>query len=279
MRNFKYSVLLLLLMVFTLSFSSCSLEGVNADEEGVFVKKPWFFGSGGVSETPLTEGSTWKVCTTDFIKFTMTPIQYNEKFDDIMSSDNTPVDLSAHVLIKIIDNKTPFLLDKFGPNWYENDIQKTFCNDIRNEISKYPMMELTCKRTIYDSLRVRTKNILEARVKSIGLPVEIIDVIIDKATPNEEVMEEYNKTAAKIQAKQTQKNAAEMEIARKYAEEKRAEADKAYQTTMNLTSAQFIQLKSIDIEREKVDMIRNKGNVNVTLFMGSGNATPFYNIK
>lgn len=276
MRNFKYGGLLLLLMVLT--FSSCSLVGVNADEEGVFVKKPWFFGSGGVSETPLQEGSTWKVCTTDFIKFTMTPVQYDEKFDDIMSSDNTPVDLSAHVLIKIIDGKTPLLLDKFGPNWYQNDIQKTFCNDIRNEISKYPMMELTCKRTIYDSLRVRTKNILEARVKSIGLPVEIIDVIIDKATPNPEVMEEYNKTAAKIQAKQTQKNAAEMEIARKIAEEKRAEADKAYQNTMGLTPAQFIQLKSIDIEKEKVDMIRNKGNVNVTLFMGGG-TTPIYNVK
>ena len=261
-----------------LTFSSCSLVGVNADEEGVFVKKPWFFGSGGVSETPLQEGSTWKVCTTDFIKFTMTPVQYDEKFDDIMSSDNTPVDLSAHVLIKIIDGKTPLLLDKFGPNWYQNDIQKTFCNDIRNEISKYPMMELTCKRIIYDSLRVRTKNILEARVKSIGLPVEIIDVIIDKATPNPEVMEEYNKTAAKIQAKQTQKNAAEMEIARKIAEEKRAEADKAYQNTMGLTPAQFIQLKSIDIEKEKVDMIRNKGNVNVTLFMGGG-TTPIYNVK
>lgn len=278
MKNFKYGGLLLLLMVFTLSFSSCSLVGVNADEEGVFVKKPWFFGSGGVSETSLQEGSTWKVCTTDFIKFTMTPVQYDEKFDDIMSSDNTPVDLSAHVLIKIIDGKTPLLLDKFGVNWYQNDIQKTFCNDIRNEISKYPMMELTCKRSIYDSLRVRTKNILEARVKSIGLPVEIIDVIIDKATPNPEVMEEYNKTAAKIQAKQTQKNAAEMEIARKYAEEKRAEADKAYQNTMGLTPAQFIQLKSIDIEKEKVDMIRNKGNVNVTLFMGGG-TTPIYNVK
>jgi len=278
MKNFKYGGLLLLLMVFTLSFSSCSLVGVNADEEGVFVKKPWFFGSGGVDPTPLTEGSTWIVTTTDFIKFTMTPVQYDEKFDDIMSSDNTPVDLSAHVLIKIIDGKTPLLLDKFGPSWYQNDIQKTFCNDIRNEISKYPMMDLTCKRTIYDSLRVRTKNILEARVKTIGLPVEIIDVIIDKATPNPEVMEEYNKTAAKIQAKQTQKNAAEMEIARKYAEEKRAEADKAYQNTMGLTSSQFIQLKSIDIEKEKVDMIRNKGNVNVTLFMGGG-TTPIYNVK
>ena len=159
MKNFKYGRLLLLLIVFTLSFSSCSLVGVDADQEGVFIKKPWFFGSGGISETPLSEGSEWRVWSTSFIKFTMTPIQYDEKFDDIMSSDNTPVDLSAHVLIKIIDGKTPLLLDKFGISWYQNDIQKTFCNDIRNEISKYPMMELTCKRSIYDSLRVRTKNI------------------------------------------------------------------------------------------------------------------------
>jgi regulator of protease activity HflC (stomatin/prohibitin superfamily) len=278
MKKFKKMGLLLILIVFVFSFTSCSLVGVNADEEGVFVKKPWFFGSGGVDPTPLTEGSTWIVTTTDFVKFTMTPTQYDEKFDDIMSSDNTPVDLSAHVLIKIVNGKTPYLLQHFGVNWYKNNIEKTFCNDIRNEISKYPMMELTSKRSIYDSLRLRIINILEARIKKIGLPIEIEDVVIDKATPNAEVMEEYNKTAAKIQAKQTQKSAAEMEIARKYAEEMRAQADKAYQTTMNLTSAQFIQLKSIDVEKDKVEMIRNKSNVNVSLFMGSG-ATPIYNVK
>lgn len=278
MKKFKQMGLLLIMTVFVFSFTSCSLEGVDAGEELVFVKKPWIFGSGGVDPEPLTAGSTWKVFTTTCVKFSMTPIQHDEKFDDIMSSDNTPVDMSAHVLIKIIDNKTPFLIEHFGINWYENDIQKTFCNDIRNEISKYPMMELTCKRSIYDSLRIRTKNILETKVKAIGLPVEIIDVIIDKATPNAEVMEEYNKTAAKIQAKQTQKSAAEMEIARKYAEEMRAQADKAYQSTMSLTSAQFIQLKSIDVEKDKVEMIRNKSNVNVSLFMGSG-ATPIYNVK
>ena len=37
-------------------------------------------------------------------------------------------------------------------------------------------------------------------------------------------------------------------------------------------------LRSVEIEKEKVDMVRNKGNVKITMLMGNG-ATPFYNVK
>ena len=35
-----------------LTFSSCHSVSPNADEETVLVKKPWFFGHGGVDMTP-----------------------------------------------------------------------------------------------------------------------------------------------------------------------------------------------------------------------------------
>jgi predicted HAD superfamily hydrolase len=91
-------------------------------------------------------------------------------------------------------------------------------------------------------------------------------------------MEEYNKTAAQIQAKQTQMAASDMQSYRKIAEEKRAEADDAYRVKMNLTPEQYIQLRSVEIEKEKVDMVRNKRNVSINMLMGNG-AQPFYNIK
>lgn len=195
-----------------------------------------------------------------------------------MSSDNTPVDLTAHVLIQINKGQTPLLLQKFGKDWYLNDIQKDLCNEVRNEISKYPMMELTCKRTIYDNASSRIENVLKNKVHREHIPITIMKVIIDKACPNSEVMEEYNKTAAQIQAKQTQMAASQMQSYRKIAEEKRAEADDAYRVKMGLTPEQYIRLRSVEIEKEKVDMVRNKQNVSVTMLMGNG-AQPFYNVK
>ena len=53
--------------------------------------------------------------------------------------------------------------------------------------------------------------------------------------PNSEQLREMNKTAAAIQAKQTQEKRVEMENAR-------AIADKAYMNAMNLSPSQFIQL-------------------------------------
>lgn len=274
MKNFLVSIVTMTIAIVCLQ--SCS--EVEAGEEGVLVESPLFFGHGGVDYTPVSTGLTWNAPTTDCIKFKIIPQQYNETFNDIMSSDNTPVNLTAHALIRIVSGKTPLLLDKFGVNWYKNDIQKDFCNEVRNEISKWPMMQLTCKREIYDNMSSKIEKVLRAKITKDGIPIELMKIIIDKASPTSEVMEEYNHTAAQIQAKQTQQAAAQMQIERRYAEEKRAEADDAYRVKMGLNPDQYIKLRSLEIEKEKVDMVRNKGNVKITMLMGGG-ATPIYNVK
>jgi len=274
MRTFLFGLLALVCMC----LSSCNPAKVNAGEEGVFVKNPWFFGHGGVDYDPVSTGLSWEAFTTKCHTFKIIPVQYDEKFNDIMSSDNTPVDLTAHALIKITAGKTPLLLDKFGDNWYQNDIQKDFCNEVRNEISKWPMMQLTCKREIYDNMSSKIETVLKAKIHKDGIPIELMKVIIDKASPTQEVMEEYNHTAAQIQAKQTQEAAAQMQLARRKAEESRAAADDAYRMKMGLNPDQYIRLRQLEIEKEKVDMIRNKSRVSITMLMG-GNALPTYNVK
>lgn len=276
MKKFMYVFIGIICMIMTMT--SCSFSRVDADEEAVLIEKPWFFGHGGVCETPITTGNTWTAWTTEVVRFKITPVQYDEKFTDIMSSDNTPVDLTAHVLIQINKGETPILLKNFGENWYSNDIQKDLCNEVRNEISKYPMMELTCKRTIYDNASKQIEQVLIAKVQKERIPITIMKVIIDKASPNAEVMEEYNKTAAQLQAKQTQMAAAQMQEFRKMAEMKRAEADDAYRVKMSLSPEQYIKLRSVEIEKEKVDMVRNKGNVNITMLMGN-DYTPIANVR
>ena len=76
-----------------------------------------------------------------------------------------------------------------------------------------------------------------------------------------------NKTAAAIQAKQTQERTVEMEEARAKAERQRVITDKAYMKEMNLTQDQFIMLKIVD-----------KANPNIDVVMG-GNANSMWNIR
>ena len=82
--------------------------------------------------------------------------------------------------------------------------------------------------------------------------------------PNSEQLREMNKTAAAIQAKQTQEKRVEMENAR-------AIADKAYMNAMNLSPSQFIQLRQWDV-------IEKKDGANIDVLVG-GSEVPMWNIK
>ena len=73
-----------------------------------------------------------------------------------------------------------------------------------------------------------------------------------------------NKTAAAIQAKQTQEKRVEMENAR-------AIADKVYMNAMNLSPSQFIQLRQWDV-------IEKKDGANIDVLVG-GSEVPMWNIK
>ena len=86
----------------------------------------------------------------------------------------------------------------------------------------------------------------------------------DRVMPNSEQLREMNKTAAAIQAKQTQEKRVEMENAR-------AIADKAYMNAMNLSPSQFIQLRQLDV-------IEKKDGANIDVLVG-GSEVPMWNIK
>lgn len=272
----KFTIVLLSLL--TILLSSCSRSSVDADEEGVFVKKPYFFGSGGVSKEPLSNGSEWKVSSTDFVKFKMSPVQYQEKFDDIMSDDNTPVDLTANILLQIQTGKTPILLEEFGEKWYDNNIRVQFCKYTRDEISRFPMFQLTSNREVYDKIEKVIIEKVTAIINEKKMPITVIAVVVDRAKPNKGVLEEIDRTAIQIQNERTQTQRITTEEKRKLAEIKRAEADKAYQSSMALSTDQYIKLRSLEIEKEKVEMIKNKANVKINMLMGGG-AQPIYNVN
>jgi hypothetical protein len=246
--------------------ASCSLCGVDGTTEGVFIKKPLFFGSGGVDMTALTEGSEWKVFSTDFIEYKKIPVKYTEIFDDVFCNDNTPMDLSAHLTLQLIEGKSPTLHVNYGPDWYNSVVKETFRKIVRNFISTYDMYTLTSDREVYDLIEVDISEKLELYFAEISetkeFPIKIINVVVDKAKPNMSVMEELNKTATMAQAKLTEIKRQEVEDERKITEHKRAMADKEYRITFGMTPSEYIQMRTLEV-------IENKPNAEIDVLFGN----------
>lgn len=268
-------------MIVALFMTSCSLCAVDGGEEGVFIKQPFFFGEGGVQEEALTQGSEWKVFSTSFVKYSTVNTRYSVSFDDISSDETTLLDITAHIFLKIKDGKSPILHKNYGPNWYENNIKEKFSEHVRNFVSQHSMKTLISERECYDKINDELKNDMTTHIAELSktkeLPIEVVMVVIDKAKPNEEVREELNNTAIYMQQKQTELLKQAMQVERKKTEHLRALADKEYQNTMGFTPTQFISLRALELENQKIEMIKNKQNVNVDVMLG--NSTPMWDIK
>ncbi len=266
-------------MLFTASIflmASCSSVTPNGDQEAVLVMKPWIFGHGGVSKDPVSSGREWVAWTTESVLFTITPTTYVENFDDMMTDDNTPVDFAAYLKLQIRKGETPVLLEKFGQKWYENSVGPTFRTMVRDKASMYKMFSLTSDRQVLDSIKNHVKTQISEYFKLINLPVDVKDVTIGKVTPPDEVLEETRRTAAQNQSKLTQDARADAELSRKQAEVNKAIADNAYKAQMNMSTAEYLELRKLEIEKEKVELVRDKQNV--TIVMGQG-LTPTIPIK
>lgn len=278
MRKF-YAILAVMLAA--VSFTSCDLCTVDGGEEGVFIKKPWFFGEGGVDHQSLTSGSEWKVWSTDYVVYSVINTKYTEVFDDTATNETTTVDMNAHLFLRIIPGKAPILHENYGVNWYDNNIKEIFRKYVKDFASRYDMITLVSQREIYDEIEPIIEQQMIDHINHLSetreLPIEVVDVIVDKAMPNEGVREELNNTAIYMQQRNTQEMKQEMEIARRETERLRALADREYQITMGFTPSQFIQLRALELENQKIEMIKNKSNVNVDVMLGQ--TTPMWDIK
>lgn len=261
----------LVALVAALSVVSCHGVRPDADEEAVLITKPWFWGHGGVSPIPVTTGCTWCVWTTSAEYFKITPQKYEESFDDIFSNDNTPLDFHTYINIQIEEGKTPILLENYGKEWYQNNIQVYYRNKTRELVSAYSPFDLISNREVLNkidsALIVDVRRHVQELSMEKELPVTILSITTGSAKPNKDQLAEMNKTAQYIQQKRSNEQKALAEEARAEAEEKRAIADKSYMNAMNLTIEQYIMLKLIE-----------KGNPNIDVMLGS-DAISMWNIR
>lgn len=272
----KKQINFLSIILILTTLTSCYRVSPDAGQESVLVYKPFLFGHGGVDDSPVSTGATWCAATTDHVEFIITPITITEDFKDLIPSDNTPVSFSAYLKVQIKKGQSPDLYKNFGKEWYEHSLQATFRTMVREKACVFKMFDLASKREISAQLEKDIfKDILEYS-KKINLPVEIMQVSIGAITPPQEVLTETKLTAAQNQSILTQASRANAESSRKQAEINKAEADKAYQREMNMTTSEYLHLRQLEIEKEKVELI--KDNRNVSIIFG-GNLPVTYPVK
>lgn len=260
----------LIILAYTLaSMSSCYRVLPDAGQESVLVYKPFLFGHGGVDDTPVSTGATWCVITTDHKEFPITPITITEDFTNMIPSDNTPVSFSAYLKCQIRMGETPSLYKNFGAEWYAHSLQASFRTMVRDKASAFKMFDLASKREISSQLEKDIYKDISEYAKKIKLPVDIMQVSIGAVTPPEQVLTETKNTAAQNQSILTQKARADAELSRKQAEINKAIADMAYQHQMNMTIAEYLHLRQLEIEKEKVELIKDNKNVSI-IFGGNG---------
>ena len=273
MRNiFVLSVLCSCIML-----GSCTTVAPEAGEEGVKVHKPWIFGTGGVDMTPVETGLEYTWLSTDYVIVNMLPQAYDEDLDDATSNDNTLLDFNTQIQLQVKDNMSPVLVKNYGVNWYNSVIKEVYRNTVRGYISKYGPFDLMSNREVLDSINLFVKNDMQNYIAMLSakqgqLPIDVVNVVVGRAIPNERQKAEMDATAAATQAKRTEESKREMLVAREAAERQRAIADKAYQEELGLTTDQFIQLRAWEIIKEK-----NGANIDV-LFNADG-TSKMWNVR
>jgi SPFH domain / Band 7 family len=237
-----------------------SFRSINTDPgfESVIIDKPYIFGSNQIRKMPLTSGRQYVWFSTDVVKIETRPVQHEEKFDDMTTSDNIYVDFNAYIRTSIKSGGSPYLLEHFGLDYFRNNIQQTFRTYVRDQVSLYDMTSLTTRS---EAISKAQKSVMDKMLEYIALkklPVIIEEINFGKILPNENVLAELNRTAEQQQRVQTENNKASAETARKSAETKRAEADNAYKNSLGLSSEQYIALKQFEA---MVDASKNGANV------------------
>ncbi len=260
-----------LMLLSTVMLAGCQFEAVDAGKVGVLIRKPYTsIGPEGVSDEELPTGRHLIAASSEIFEYDGRPFRADETFADLVTSDRTPVHFNSYVQMKIDPGKAPLLHKSFGPSWYKNNVQEAFRTMIRRFAQSKPLTELTSNADVSDAGQMAITTELAGHIKTAGLPVTVIAVVIGSITPPKEVLQETSNTAAQEQRKLTEDKRKLAEDARRDAEKSKAIADSAYIKGLDITANEYIELRKIENQRELLEVIKDRPNVNVIVNAGGG---------
>lgn len=259
------------------SLTGCfSPSSVDEGTEGVLIKKPYFFGHGGVDETPIKTGLTWTVWSTSVKRINLKPFNIDEVFDDLVTVDNNPVDFKIHLTLKHIEGKTPILVERFGLDWYKNKVREPLRNSTRSFTKAHTMFQMTTDVETTDKLEKMVTAEVRAFLIKEGIPTELVLATVGRVMPPQAVLDATIATGVQKQNVKTQNERVKAETSRIAAETASAKADRAYMIEMAMTPQEYLEMKRLENQRVAIDGAV-KGKIKMNLIMG--NAQPMFNVK
>jgi regulator of protease activity HflC (stomatin/prohibitin superfamily) len=253
--------------------TGCSSYAPDAGHEVVLIRKPWFFGHGGVVADPVTTGRVWTAITTEGVDISMQPQRREEDMNDIMSSDGVPLGFHAIITLQVIEAVE--LVTKFGPDWYQNNVEQQFQQLIRQAVRKHDMNQVAINPTAVGDIDNEVRSGLETFFHSQALPVQILTMTVGRAIPPDAIKDQRIQTATQEQRIQTEKQVTLAEEQRALAEAARAKADNAYRQAIGLTPQEFIDLQRINMQAL---VCGPQGHTTCT-FIQNGSATPVMDVR
>lgn len=250
----------------------CHSVAPNAGHEIVLIKKPIFFGHGGIDPEPVKTGRTYAALSTDGIDVNMQPQKFDVELPDTMTKDGVPITFHAIMVLKVTDSVT--LIRSFGPDWYSNNLEEPFRTMIRQAVRRRGMNETAISTTALDEIDNEIHDQLLIFIKQKGLPIELVTMTVGRANPPDSVKNQRIETATQEQRIQTEQQRKLAEDQRASAETSRARADNAYREAMGLSPQQFIQLETVKMQRE---ICGEQGKATCT-FIQNG-AQPVYDLN
>lgn len=260
-----------IIIVALLVVGRCSVSRISPDagEAAVLVRKPMFFGHGGVVAQPVTTGSAYVAATTQAVMVNLKPQQFEVKFDDLMSSDGIPLHFDSVLRLRVVDPVA--LIRDFGPQWYENNVQSEFSNRVRQAVRKHGMNETAISTTAIDAIDAEVTSQMQNYIRTSRLPVQLIKITVGRASPPDSIKNQRIATASEQQRRITEQNTQAAEITRKGAEEARADADNAYRQKLGLDSGQFVDLERVHMLQKVCAAPEGKESA-CTFIVGNGTA-------
>lgn len=262
---------LMLVVLFALMVTGCSMYSPDAGHEIVLVEKPLIFGHGGVNPEPVKTGRSYAAVTTDGVDVYMQPQKFDVEMQDMMTSDGVPIEFHAIMILQVTDSVA--LIKGFGPDWYKNNLEEQFRTMVRQAVRKHGMNETAISTTALDAIDNEIHDQLVDFIGKKSLPIKLVTMTVGKANPPDAIKHQRIETATQEQRINTERQRKLAEDQRKAAEQSRADADNAYREAMHLSPEQFIQLKAIEMQK---DVCGEQGKAGCT-FITNG-ALPVYNL-
>ncbi len=262
--------------------AGCSVAAPNAGHQAVWVKKPMFFGHGGVDPTPVTTGRSYGAITSTAVDVDMLPQRIDMQFEDMMTRSGVPV--SFHVVATFRVTDAYKLVTAFGADrddkgdwgFWDRNIDQPLRTAVRDSVKKRDMQEMAIDQSAADAVGTEVSEAAVRIVSQMGLPIAFVSggVNVGHVNPPDAIKNQRIETAAQEQRAITEQQRKLAEDQRKAAEMSRAAADNAYREQMHLSPDQFIQLEMIKMQYE---VCKNQGAC--TFFVGSSGPVPTLNVK